>query len=75
MISEGSLVGEPGKNRQIEGFAIELTGPQASNYNIFYTAHVQNVGDVPVCSNGKFCGTRAKALRVEGMQVWIQPKA
>lgn len=75
MISEGSLVGEPGKNRQIEGFAIELTGPQASNYDIFYTAHVQNVGDVPVCSNGKFCGTRAKALRVEGMQVWIQPKA
>lgn len=73
--SEGQQIGEPGKNRQIEGFAIELTGPQASNYDIFYTAHVQNVGDVPVCSNGEFCGTRARGLRVEGMQVWIEAKA
>ena len=75
MISEGQPAGEPGKNRQIEGFAIELTGPQAVNYQICYTAHVQNIGDVPVCSDGQFCGTRAKALRIEGIQVWIQPKA
>ena len=74
MISEGQPVGEPGKGRQIEGFAIELTGPQASSYEICYTAHVQNIGDVPVCSNGQFCGTRGKGLRVEGLQVWIQSK-
>ncbi len=75
MVPEGQQIGEPGKNRQIEGFAIELTGPQALNYDIFYTAHIQNLGDVPVCSNGKYCGTRRQALRVEGLEVWIQPKA
>ncbi|WP_413166229.1 hydrogenase [Capilliphycus salinus ALCB114379] len=72
---EGQRVGQPGNGQQIEGFAIELTGPQASNYKILYTAHVQNIGDVPVCSNGQYCGTRGKGLRVEGIQVWIQPKA
>ncbi len=75
MIPEGKLLGERGKEQQIEGFAIQLTGSQATNYDIFYTAHVQNLGDVPVCSNGEYCGTRQKALRVEGIKVWIQPKA
>ncbi len=75
MIPEGQLLGERGKERQIEGFAIQLTGPQAANYDVFYTAHIQNRGDVPVSSNGEYCGTRQEALRIEGLKVWIQPKA
>ncbi|CAD5981830.1 Protein containing ChW-repeats [Planktothrix tepida] len=73
-ISEGQLVGERGKNRQIEGFIIELTGPQAPNYTVFYTAHIQNKGDVPVCTNGQYCGTKGQGLRVEGIKVWIEAK-
>ncbi len=69
---EGQLVGERGKNRQIEGFAIELIGPQAPNYKVFYTAHIQNKGDVPVCTNGEYCGTKGQGLRVEGIKIWIE---
>ncbi len=74
MIPAGERVGEPGQDRQIEGFAIALTGPQASNYDVFYNAHIQNLGDVSPCSNGQYCGTRSKSLRVEGITIWIQPK-
>lgn len=73
-VSGGQRVGEPGKNRQIEGFGIELAGPQAANYDICYNAHIQNKGDVPVCANGQYCGTRGQSLRVEGIKVWVQPK-
>jgi hypothetical protein len=71
---EGELVGERGKNRQIEGLAIELIGPQAPNYTVFYTAHIQNKGDVPVCTNGEYCGTKGQGLRIEGMKIWIEAK-
>ncbi|MGC9524588.1 MAG: hydrogenase [Limnospira sp.] len=73
-VSGGQRVGEPGKNRQIEGFCVELAGPQAANYDICYNAHIQNKGDVPVCANGQYCGTRGQSLRVEGIKVWVQPK-
>lgn len=74
-ISEGQLVGERGKNRQIEGLAIELIGPESTNYTVFYTAHIQNKGDVPVCTNGQYCGTKGQGLRVEGIKVWIEAKS
>lgn len=73
--SAGQWVGQTGKERQIEGFAVSLTGSQAKNYDVFYNAHIQNMGDVPVCSNGEYCGTRGKSLRVEGISVWVQPKS
>ncbi|MGB3401737.1 MAG: hydrogenase [Microcoleaceae cyanobacterium] len=74
MASTGQWVGETGKERQIEGFAVSLAGSEAKNYDVFYNAHIQNMGDVPVCSNGEYCGTRGKSLRVEGISVWVQPK-
>ncbi|MDJ0557396.1 MAG: hypothetical protein QNJ68_23700 [Microcoleaceae cyanobacterium MO_207.B10] len=74
-LEAGKLVGERGRVRRLEGFAIRLTGPTGTNYDVFYTAHVQNRGDLPVYSNGAYCGTRNQSLRVEGIKVWIQPKS
>ena len=74
-LEAGKLAGERGRARRLEGFAMRLTGSEASSYDIFYTAHVQNMGDLPVYTNGQYCGTRNKSLRVEGMKVWIQPKS
>mgnify|MGYP006249238013 FL=1 len=73
-LEAGKLAGERGKARRLEGFAVRLTGSQASSYDVFYTAHVENMGDLPVYANGQYCGTRNKSLRVEGMKVWIEPK-
>ncbi len=73
-LDEGTLTGERGRSFRIEGFAMRLTGGEASKYDVFYTAHIQNMGDSAVYSNGQYCGTRGKFLRVEGLKVWIQQK-
>ena len=73
-LDEGTLAGEQGRSLRIEGFAMRLTGSEASKYEVFYTAHIQNMGDSAVYSNGQYCGTRGKFLRVEGLKVWIQQK-
>lgn len=72
-VMDGEFIGSRGSGKRLEGFAVELTGSLAANYDVFYTAHIQNIGDVPTCSNGKFCGTRS-GLRIEAMRVWIQQK-
>jgi uncharacterized protein YjdB len=71
----GEYAGTRGKARRLEGFAVQLGGPQAENYDVFYRAHIERVGDTNVHSNGQYCGTRGKGLRVEGLQVWIEPKS
>ncbi len=53
---------------------MRLTGSEADKYDVFYTAHIQNVGDTPVTGNGQYCGTRGKGLRVEGVTVWVEAK-
>ena len=73
-LEEGQLAGARGQGRRVEGFAIELAGPAANNYDVFYMGHIQNVGDTAVLSNGQYCGTRGKSLRVEAMKVWIKSK-
>lgn len=73
-INEGQFVGTRGESRRLEGFAIELTGPQAANFNVFYMAHLQDIGDSQVFQNGQFCGTRGQSRRVEGILVRVQPR-
>jgi Clostridial hydrophobic W len=72
-LNEGELAGARGQAKRIEGFAVQLTGPESSKYEVFYNAHIQNIGDTPVLSHGQYCGTRGRGLRVEGIKVWIQP--
>jgi hypothetical protein len=72
-LNEGELAGARGQAKRIEGFGVQLTGPEASQYEVFYNAHIQNIGDTPVLSHGQYCGTRGRGLRVEGIKVWIQP--
>ncbi len=73
-LEEGKFAGTRNQERRIEGFSIQLTGPEASKYDVFYTAHIQNVGDYAVCSNGQYCGTRGQSLRIESLKVWIKRK-
>ena len=54
-VNEGNFVGTRGQSRRLEGFAIELTGPAASNFDVIYMAHLQNVGDTALFRNGQFC--------------------
>jgi uncharacterized protein YjdB len=69
---QGTFVGTKGQSRRLEGFAIRLVGPQASNFRVIYMAHIQGLGDTGLFSNGQFCGTKGQSRRVEGMLVRIE---
>lgn len=71
-VANGALQGTRGESRQIEGFAVRLTGARASNYVVCYTAHVADVGDTAIHENGAYCGTRGQSRRIEGIHVWIR---
>jgi uncharacterized protein YjdB len=73
-VREGQYVGTKGQSKRIEGFAIRLTGSQASKYDVFYQAHVEGIGNTPKVGNGQFSGTRGQSKRVEAISVWVQPK-
>jgi uncharacterized protein YjdB len=73
-VNEGQFIGTRAESRRLEGFAIELTGAAATNYNVTYMAHLQNIGDTPFYQNGQFCGTRNQSRRVEGILVHVGPR-
>jgi hypothetical protein len=62
------------QSRRIEGFAIRLTGSQASKYDVFYQSHVEGIGNTARVGNSQFSGTRGQSRRVEAISVWVQPK-
>lgn len=69
------MIGTTGwQSLRLEGFAITLTGPNASKYNVFYRAHLQDTGDTRYYQNGEFCGTRGQDRRVEAIWVTVEPR-
>jgi hypothetical protein len=64
---------EKGKILNVQGFSVNLTGTEAKNYDIVYTAHLRGTGNLERnYKNGEFCGTRERA--VEGMKVLVCPR-
>lgn len=43
-VSDGAVAGTTGQGKQTEAIKIELTGQQASKYDIYYCIHAQNLG-------------------------------
>ena len=48
--------------------AFAVTG-EAAGPGVSYYGHVQNIGDMPVVSNGALCGTQGRSLRLEVLHV------
>jgi hypothetical protein len=67
----------------IEGFAIELVGALAGDYDVNYNGYlgkggpqVPDGGDGPTStfSNGQFCGTRGEFRPMTAVRIWITKK-
>jgi len=70
----GVFCGTRGQSRRLEGFAIRLSGPNAAKYDVLYSCHLQDMGDVGPVKNGDFCGTRGQSRRVEAIIVWVKAR-
>lgn len=73
-VGEGEYVGSRRESRRLEGFTIELTGPEADRYQLFYQGHFARYGNSNVLKGGEFCGLRGDGLQLEAMKVWIDRK-
>lgn len=73
-VSDGNVIGTTGQNKRLEAIQIELTGDNATNYDIYYRVHVQDKGWLDWAKNGNPAGTKNYALKIEGVQIVILPK-
>lgn len=71
---EGQLAGTTGKALRMEAVKIALTGDKAAQYDIFYRAHVKNIGWQSWVKNGEIAGTTGQVLPMEALEVVILPK-
>ena len=72
-VEDGEKAGQ-GFNRRIEAIMIELTGENASDYDVYYRVYAQKNNWMGWAKNGAKAGTVGQSLRIEGIQVNVLPK-
>lgn len=70
----GAKSGTSGEAKRLEAIQIELTGKNASKYDVYYRVHAQSYGWLGWAKNGEPAGTAGQAKRLESIQVQILPK-
>ena len=73
-LKDGEFIGNRGPRLPLEGFAIELTGENAAQYDLRYMAYRHGGGETDWVSNGAFCGTRGASQAIYAIVVKLVPK-
>jgi hypothetical protein len=68
-LKDGEFAGNRDQHLPLEGFAIELTGSNFADYEVFYKAYNHAGHDTGWSSCGEFCGTRGRSLAIDGIVV------
>lgn len=72
--SNGMISGTSGMSYRLEAIQIELTGADASKFDIYYRVHAQNFGWLGWAKNGASAGTAGFGYRLEAIQIEIVGK-
>ena len=64
----------PHGERRIEAVEIKLTGNMANLFDVYYTGHMQSVGDLGWARNGDTLGSTGLCKRLEKIAIRIIPK-
>lgn len=72
--SNGEMNGTEGEAKRLEAIKIQLTGADASKYDVYYRVHAQTYGWLSWAKNGQAAGTAGLAKRLEGIQVVVVSK-
>ena len=62
------IIGTVGEKRRIEGICIRCTKNETGR-KLYYQVHCQTYGNLPVCGEGEFAGTRWQSKRVEAIRI------
>lgn len=66
--------GDLSNNSTIQIVKLNLTGEVSKYFDVYYRAHVQNIGWLSWAKNGEFAGTSNYNYHIEALQVAIQRK-
>lgn len=69
----GEANGTSGEGKRLEAIKIQLTGSDASKYDVYYRVHAQSFGWLGWAKNGEPSGTAGLAKRLEGIQIVVLP--
>ena len=70
-VNDGVMSGTSGKGLRLEATQIQLTGSNASQYDVYYRVHIQNFGWTGWAKNGASCGSEGYGYRLEGIEIKI----
>ena len=73
-MTSGKRPGRPERARRFRQFKIQLTGSKASNYDVYYRAHVQSFGWRWLGENGEEAGTLGYGKRMEALEIRLIKK-
>lgn len=74
-VSNGMVSGTVGQARAIQAIKINLTGNLATKYDIWYRAHVTNIGWMDWTKNGQAAGVTGDVIKnIEAFEIYIAPK-
>ena len=73
-VSNGALSGTEGQALRLEAIDIRLTGNAATQYDIYYRVHAQNIGWMDWAKNGASAGTAGYAYRLEAIEIRLVAK-
>lgn len=62
------IIGTVGESRRIEGIRIKCV-QNPTGKRLYYQVHCQTYGDLPVCTDGEFAGTRGQSKRMEAIRI------
>lgn len=72
--SNGVMSGTEGQSLRLEAIKIQLTGADATQFDVYYRVHAQNVGWMDWASNGGEAGTAGFGYRLEAIEIQVLPK-
>jgi subtilisin family serine protease len=73
---EGEYVGAANGRQRVIGFAIELEGTSAKNYEAEYSAQLQGTTSLASAKNGAWCGTEKKTGKtIQAISIIVKKKS
>ncbi|URN85585.1 lectin like domain-containing protein [Acetobacterium wieringae] len=72
--SNGVMSGTEGQSLRLEAIKIQLTGADATQFDVYYRVHAQNVGWMDWANNGGEAGTAGFGYRLEAIEIQVLPK-
>ena len=73
-VNDNEVSGTVGQAKRLEAIQIDLTGNQASQFDVYYRVHAQDYGWLDWAKNGQMAGTEGLSKRLEAIQIQLVAK-